>query len=372
MINGVTATSHRLVAVLLAILILTTGVIAADVRADPAADALAQLNELSREAEQTTEAMHSAQLSLDAAVAAQDVAERRNVDDLAVVTVARAELATYQGAVDEVAAAEYMGGPTDGLTGILTANSPQQLIDQRAVKDARGTEMAATMRRFREARARADTAERSSATSASEARTAAEQASAVRGELQAKQSQLRSQIAAVKARYDALTPDQQTALAALPPPVDAPAPGPDVLAGGQVVPPIGGVAPGEVTAPDAVPPSGGGSGNAAVVQAALTRIGSPYSWGGSGPNAFDCSGLIMWAFQQTGKSLPHSSQSLATGGQPVSRDDLQPGDIVTFYSDVSHAGIYIGDGMMVHASTYGTPVRVAPVDSSPFHNARRY
>ncbi|WP_163801017.1 peptidoglycan hydrolase RipC [Mycolicibacterium sediminis] len=370
--HGVTAASHRLVAALLTMLILSTGVIAADVRADPAADALAQLNELSREAEQTTEAMHSAQLSLDAAVAAQDVAERRNVNDLAAATVARAELTTYQGAVDEVAAAEYMDGPTDGLTGILTANSPQQLIEQLAVKNAMGTEMVTTMRRFREARARADTAERVSATSAAEARTAAEQASAVRAELQAKQSRLRSQIAAVKSRYDALTPDQRAALAALPPPVDAPSPGPDVLAGGEVVPPIDGVPPGAVTAPDAAPPAGGGFGNAAVVQAALTRIGSPYSWGGSGPNAFDCSGLIMWAFQQTGKSLPHSSQSLAAGGQPVARGDLQPGDIVTFYSDVSHAGIYIGDGMMVHASTYGTPVRVAPVDSSPFHNARRY
>lgn len=372
MVNGVTAISHRLVAALLAMLILSTGVIAADVRADPASDALAQLNELSREAEQTTEAMHSAQLSLDAAVAAEDVAERRNVGDLAVAKVAQGELDTYQTAVDEVASAEYMGGPTDGLTGILTANSPQQLIDQLAVQNAMGTEMATTMRRFREARVRADTAQRASAASASEARTAAEHARAVRAELQAKQSRLRSQIAAVKARYDALTRDQQAALAALPPPVDAPAPGPDVLAGGEVLPPIDGLPPGEVTAPDAVPPLGGGSGNAAVVQAALTRIGSPYSWGGSGPNAFDCSGLIMWAFQQTGKSLPHSSQSLATGGQPVSRDDLQPGDIVTFYSDVSHAGIYIGDGMMVHASTYGTPVRVAPVDSSPFHNARRY
>jgi cell wall-associated NlpC family hydrolase len=373
MIHSVTAASHRLLAALLTILILSTGVIAADVRADPASDALAQLNELSREAEQTTEAMHTAQLRFDAAVAAQDAAERRNADDLAVVAVAKAELDTYQVAVDKVAAAEYMGGPTDGLTGILTANSPQQLIDQLAVQNAIGTEMATTMRRFREVRARADTAERSSATSAAEARTAAEQASAIRAELQAKQSQLRSQIAVVKARYDALTPDQRAALAALPPPpVVEPVPGPDVLAGGEVVRPIDGAPQGEVPAPDAVPPVGGGSGNAAVVQAALTRIGSPYSWGGSGPNAFDCSGLIMWAFQQTGKSLPHSSQSLATGGQPVSRDDLQPGDIVTFYSDVSHAGIYIGDGMMVHASTYGTPVRVAPVDSSPFHNARRY
>ena len=119
----------------------------------------------------------------------------------------------------------------------------------------------------------------------------------------------------------------------------------------------------------AVAPSGQG---AAVVQAALTRVGSPYSWGASGPNSFDCSGPIMWAFQQTGKSLPHSSQALAAGGQPVDVTALQPGDIVTFYSDASHAGIYIGDGMMVHASTYGTPVRVAPISTTPIHNARRW
>lgn len=272
MVNGVTATSHRLVAALLAMLILSTGVIAADVRADPASDALAQLNELSREAEQTTEAMHSAQLSLDAAVAAEAVAERRSVGDLAVAKVAQGELDTYQTAVDEVAAAEYMGGPTDGLIGILTANSPQQLIDQLAVQNAMGTEMATTMRHFREARVRADAAERASAASASEARTAVKHARAVRADLQAKQSRLRSQIAVVKSRYDALTPDQQSALAALPPPVVVSAPGPDVLAGGEVVPPIDGVPPGEVTAPA---PLGEGSGNAAVVLAALTRIGSP-------------------------------------------------------------------------------------------------
>jgi cell wall-associated NlpC family hydrolase len=95
-------------------------------------------------------------------------------------------------------------------------------------------------------------------------------------------------------------------------------------------------------------------------------------WGGSGPNQFDCSGLVMWAFQQAGISLPHSSQALAHGGQAVSMDQIQPGDLVTYYSDASHVAIYIGDGMMVHASTYGTPVRVAPVNDAPIYNVRRY
>ncbi|MGZ5364173.1 MAG: NlpC/P60 family protein, partial [Mycobacterium sp.] len=132
------------------------------------------------------------------------------------------------------------------------------------------------------------------------------------------------------------------------------------------VPPPPGIPPG-----DMVPPLGGGHGPT-VIQAALSRIGSPYSWGGSGPSAFDCSGLVMWSFQQAGISLPHSSQALASGGAPVSLDQMQPGDVVNYYSDASHTAIYIGNGMMVHASTYGTPVRVAPVDNAPIYNVRRY
>ena len=122
----------------------------------------------------------------------------------------------------------------------------------------------------------------------------------------------------------------------------------------------------------AAPGNAHGNEVAVVIQAALSRIGSPYSWGASGPNAFDCSGLVMWSFQQAGVSLPHSSQALAAGGVPVSMSDMQPGDLVTYSSDASHVAIYIGDGMMVHASTYGTPVRVAPVGDAPIYNVRRY
>ena len=129
----------------------------------------------------------------------------------------------------------------------------------------------------------------------------------------------------------------------------------------------------QVTPMAAVPTPGGGGEQAAVaVQAALTRIGDPYVWGGSGPNQFDCSGLVMWAFQQAGIFLPHSSQALAAGGQPVSMDQMQPGDVVNYYSDASHSAIYIGDGMMVHASTFGRPVMIAPVNNAPIYNVRRY
>lgn len=361
--------------------IVFSGITAAGALADPADDALAKLNELSRQAEQTTEAMHSAQLDLNEKLAAQQAAERKLTDDQAKLEAARARLANFQGAVNKVAAATYMGGRTDGLDAILTAASPQSLIDGLAIQRVMAGQMSSQMASFKAAGEEAVKAEQASAKSAADAKAAAEQAAAVRANLQHKQSQLQVQIAVVKSQYQALTPDQRTALANPGPipdrvPDRGPgAPAPEALPPGAPVPPEG--VPGEAPAPGGasnVPFTGGGGGDrAVVVQAALTQIGSPYVWGGAAPGGFDCSGLVMWAFQQAGISLPHSSQALAHGGQPVSLSDLQPGDVLTFYSDASHAGIYVGDGMMVHSSTFGQPVRVVPMDSSgPIYDARRY
>lgn len=341
-------------------------VMSGSVHADPADDAMAKLNELSRQAEQTTEAMHSAELDLNNKLQAQQAADQKHAADVAAVDSAKAQLATFQTSVDRIAAAQYMGGRTDGLDAMLTANSPQLLIDQLSVQRVMATEMSVQMQNFKSTSDLASRAESESAKSAAEAKTAAEQAAAVRAELQARQSELMRQIEAVKAQYDVLTPEQRAVLAdpGPPPPAPDPAPTPDpsIIAAPPPAPVEGAPAPTEAP----------GGRNDVVVQAALTQIGKPYSWGATGPDAFDCSGLIQWAFLQTGRKLPRSSQALADGGQPIGRGDLQPGDIVTFYDDVSHAGIYIGDGMMVHASTFGVPVKVAPISSSPFHNARRY
>nr|WP_264078155.1 peptidoglycan hydrolase RipC [Mycobacterium shimoidei] len=343
----------------------------ANVLADPANDAVAKLNELSRQAEQTTEAMHSAQLDLNEKLAAQRAADKKHAEDQAAVEATKSRLAAFQAGVNKFAAAMYMGGRTDGMGAILTAESPQQLIGKLATQRVIATEMSTQMANYRAASEQAAKAEQASAKSAADAKTAAEQAAAVRASLQAKQSQLQLQIAVVKSQYGALSPGQRAALAEpgpVPPPpaaVPAAAPAPEAL------PPGGG--PGE-PAPDAAPDGISGTGpRATAVQAALTQVGAPYAWGGAAPGGFDCSGLVMWAFQQAGIALPHSSQALAHGGQPVALSDLQPGDVLTFYSDASHAGIYVGDGLMVHSSTYGQPVRVVPMTSSgPIYNARRY
>lgn len=256
------------------VLALTLGDSAGIGRADPASDALARLTELSREAEQTTEAVYSAELDLEAKLAAQRTAEDRQRSELEAMTVARANLAEYQTAVNQVAAASYMGGSTSTISAALNAESPQRLLDDLSASKVMAAQMSDRIKAFRAASARADDAARAAQSSALAARTAAEQASAVRAGLQSKQSRLRTQIAEVEALYRALTPDQRAALAdpgPVPPaPPAPPAANPAIMALPEAIAPAG---PGPSNAP----------GGAAVVQAALTRVGAPYSWGATGP-----------------------------------------------------------------------------------------
>jgi peptidoglycan DL-endopeptidase CwlO len=107
-----------------------------------------------------------------------------------------------------------------------------------------------------------------------------------------------------------------------------------------------------------------------AISTAMAQRGKPYVWAAGGPGSFDCSGLTAYAFRAAGISLPHSSRLQSQMGQPVSRDQLQPGDLVFFYSPVSHVGIYIGNGQMVHAPTSGDVVKVAPMMNG-FSGARR-
>lgn len=109
----------------------------------------------------------------------------------------------------------------------------------------------------------------------------------------------------------------------------------------------------------------------AAVSYALAQVGDAYVYGAAGPSAFDCSGLTMMAWAQAGVGLPHSSGAQMGSGSPVSQSDLQPGDLVFYYSPVSHVGIYIGNGQIVHAANPSTGVQVSPVFSMPYSGAVR-
>ena len=92
-------------------------------------------------------------------------------------------------------------------------------------------------------------------------------------------------------------------------------------------------------------------------------MGTPYVWAGSAPGGFDCSGLVMWAYAQVGVSLPHSSYAQYGYGVPVSRDQLQPGDLV-FFDGLGHVGIYIGGDQFVHAPHTGDVVKISSLDEA--------
>lgn len=115
-----------------------------------------------------------------------------------------------------------------------------------------------------------------------------------------------------------------------------------------------------------------GKGKAAeAARWALTQQLKPYVWGAEGPSSYDCSGLVMAAYRRVGISLPHYTGDQWTAGTHIRREDMRPGDLVFFYNDLHHVGIYIGGGYMVHAPRTGDVVRVAKIAGRPFAGAVR-
>ncbi|WP_329216470.1 NlpC/P60 family protein [Streptomyces sp. NBC_01485] len=118
-----------------------------------------------------------------------------------------------------------------------------------------------------------------------------------------------------------------------------------------------------------VVPASGRAG--AALAAARSALGKPYVWGATGPSGFDCSGLMQWSYAQAGVSLPRTSQAQAHAGRRVPLSQAQPGDIVTYRSDASHVGMYVGNGQVIHAPYPGAPVRYDPVGMMPVSSVTR-
>jgi cell wall-associated NlpC family hydrolase len=114
------------------------------------------------------------------------------------------------------------------------------------------------------------------------------------------------------------------------------------------------------------------SGNAqGAIDFALAQLGDAYVYGAAGPDAWDCSGLTMGAWGAAGVALPHSSSAQAGMGSAVSLDQIQPGDLVFYYSPISHVGLYIGNGQLVHAPNPSSVVEIVDVNAMPISAIRR-
>ena len=108
-----------------------------------------------------------------------------------------------------------------------------------------------------------------------------------------------------------------------------------------------------------------------AVQFAMAQVGKAYVYGAAGPSAFDCSGLTMAAWATAGVSLPHSSSAQYSSGRHISESELQPGDLVFYYSPISHVGMYIGNGQIVNALNPGAGVKISGLHDMPYVGAVR-
>jgi len=252
--------------------------------------------------------------------------------------VAKANEESYRKQVDAVAMATFESGNLDQFNALLASGSPQDFLDQMSALESLSSQYKEALGQL-SAEVDKTTAAQSDADAAvARAQAAVAQATKAEQDLGARKKDAEMRIDEAEKLLAQLSPQQRR---------DRNGPGAD--------------------APDI---TGSGVGVEAL-RAAATQLGKPYVWGAEGPNSYDCSGLTSWAFKKAGVTLPRSSSQQALVGRAVSWDQLQPGDLVFYYSPVSHVGIYAGNGTFIDAPQSGDVVKYQKVSRSAFTGARR-
>jgi cell wall-associated NlpC family hydrolase len=312
--------------------------------AELAADAGRRLEAVSEQVNEAREVLAQQQAAAEAADQALADAHRR--------------LQALDGQLRQVARSAWTSSNETfaGLELLMTSESADEFVDSLATLDHIAGHTTDVLAQVGEAAAAAQQAQ-------ADADAAEAEAARTLEDLGAQEAQLEDDIADYQAQFEALTEAERQAALAAQAGAEA-AQAAQAAEAGAAAPAPAAAAPAAPAAVAPAPPAGGGSGAAQVaVQTALAQVGDPYVWGAGGPNAFDCSGLTQYAYAAAGISLPHSSRMQSQMGTPVSRSELQPGDLIFYYSPVSHVSMYVGNGQMVHASTSGVPVKVVSVDS---------
>jgi cell wall-associated NlpC family hydrolase len=298
-----------------------------------ASDALTKYRDLAAQAEKINQAALQAQADLTAKQAELGKATQDlNAAKDAGVKAAAAE-SQFRTQVDKFAGASFTSGvQLNKLSALLTGNSAQDFLQRSSALDVLATDKNAALSNLTNAVAQTAAATKTAADAQARAQAATDAAAKLKTDLAAQQASLQAQVTQMQALANQLTAADQAArrdTGGAPPNVKAPGPAAQT-----------------------------------AVNAALSQLGKPYVWGATGPNSYDCSGLTQWAYKQAGITIPRVAAAQAGYGTPVSRSQLQPGDLVFFYSPISHVGIYLGNNQMVHAPTSGDVVKISPLQSN--------
>lgn len=298
---------------------------------DPAKTA-AEVRELSHQAEVITEQWH---LATDRLLARRADADRARSDAAAATATAdqaRSAQRAFRAQVDLLTSATFEGVRISSLTAMLISDSPQQFVEQMSALDVLAVSNREAMDKLSAAVAQTEQAELATTDAETRAAVAELDAERIAGDVAKARSEMGRQIDLVQARLGQLTADEFARYAS------------------------------EGVTDFPLDIAGDGVGVMAL-RAALTRQGAPYIWGAEGPSTFDCSGLMMWAYRQAGVQLPRGSWDQAKVGTAVF-SGLRAGDLIALYSPVSHIGMYVGNGLYLHAPQSGDVVKVARV---PWH-----
>ncbi|MEN3298532.1 NlpC/P60 family protein [Pseudonocardia sp.] len=323
--------------------VLTVALAAVPAAAQPAqptpADAREQLRQAQHEAEALTEQWHAATDEFTAKQAEADRLRAAVDPARAAADQARADEEGFRTQIDGLALTFVENGKLDQFNAFLASSSPQDYLDQMSALESLSAEHATQLDDLLDKVRQADRTKADADDATARAQAAADDAHKAADDIAARKADADKRIDDVEKLLRELSPEER-----------------DAYNG-----------PGEDGPVDIV---GTGAGVEAL-RAAATRLGKPYVWGASGPNSFDCSGLTSWAFNRAGVTLPRSSSAQSTVGRSVSWSDMQPGDLVFYYSPVSHVGIYAGGGKMINAPQSGDVVKYQTVSADAFSGARR-
>jgi cell wall-associated NlpC family hydrolase len=247
------------------------------------------------------------------------------------------ELNDLRDDLGSMATAQYRNGGIDPSLQLFLSSDPDNYLDKASTLDQLSTKQSEALEKIQDK-------QRTLEQKREEARTALDDLAETRKELGKKKDKIQGKLSEARDLLNTLTADQRAAMAA----ADARA---------------NRAAASRVDLGSDVPASQRAS---AALSAAQGKIGSPYVWGATGPSSFDCSGLTSWAYAQAGVSLPRTSQAQASAGTQIGRSQLQPGDLVLFYSDLHHIGLYAGNGQILHAPKPGANVRYESINNMPF------